>query len=253
MKKIILLFALFPLLMFSQEKSKLQNNFKFIPIYEWKEGMKFIFEKSSTSHILYLYDKKIKGDALMNSYFYNKILIFKRFEQKPTNCLNDNCKKVYFIFECNNIEYAYQYELFDKPLSSLKYIPDLIYYTDYENCKNIFLDKKFYIREKLYPYVEQNTFEPIIITKIEINSVENPVKITYIDEKNYDYNLNLKLSGINSRYDYSCYDKERICEFNYSTIITEEEYLNYKNEKQDLEKQKKIVEDSLRIQKENEY
>ena len=216
MRKIIFLLVLIPNFILSQnpyavstkEKTKkevkisieeqfVKDNFEFLFITDWYEGMRFMVDKKQRHNSdinLYPYNSEQKFSNRLNySDFEYKIFKVEDVEEKIVNCPKGKCTRTYVVFECEGKRYK-SYEMIGSKerLRQEKIVPfstinNLVNLDEIDKVKSLLLDTNLYTltnlwyedsdNEKGYNKVKGLKYEKVKIINVGLGNSRYPVKL----------------------------------------------------------------------------
>lgn len=196
----------------AQAKREAFGKCKFIYTFDYKEGDRFIFEKSETA-IQYGWDlqyyyltKESKKDEyrrtkLLNKDYGGKIVKIIKVEEKEGIVFPDT----YITFEVEetgekislktNFSRKYQKEQLDKSYNKeqIYRLPYLIYLPEIDSFRENYLNKTFYT--KFISHGRQ--YQPVKITKVGAGSDNGPIRLVFENSKGEQENKDVCTCGNN--------------------------------------------------------
>ena len=198
----------------SIERKFVDDNFPYLPMNKWKEGMRFILYFSESSdkdgflYQMFPYYKstKFNSDHIIKDDFKWKIFTFKYSEYRNDGFL-------YLIFECEGKKYVYFSNFKEREFAAGNdtYIAGLDYVDEIDRAKNLLLGKTLYIMDTNWrdpnntdrggvTPEEARQYYPVVIKNIGLSDRTNsqPIKIIFEDESGKEFYKNIKVSNTNN-------------------------------------------------------
>lgn len=143
------------------KRSEIAKQFNFIPMWEWKKGMKFIPQEDeyNIGFDIPLKPYKSGWDAksLKNSDYAGKIFEIDRVEERHVSCPRGDCVRTYVVFSVEGEDQLYEYEFIGsksemknaysdtfQQISRLRYIGDIL------KDRKLLVDKTLYIMTRMW-------------------------------------------------------------------------------------------------------
>lgn len=202
----------------SAEKKFIDDNFEYIPMDKWKEGMKFLvlykeeYDKGQGINGMMPYTKSTKFSLnyISKEEFKWKIFTFKYSEYRKNGLL-------YLVFNCEGKMFVY-----NNSLSTENYfrdghdvsMRDLVYVDEIDKAKELLLGKTLYIMSDTWydgnlskggnPSSEKSKkFVPVVIKSIGVNELSTwsePIKVIFETESGNEFYIPIKFTNTNNLY-----------------------------------------------------
>ncbi|HMB40370.1 MAG TPA: hypothetical protein VKM37_00230 [Balneolaceae bacterium] len=144
------------------KRSEIAKQFNFIPMWEWKKGMKFIPQEDEYDIGFDIPLKPYKSESyyaknLKNSDYSGKIFEVDRVEERHVSCPRGDCIRTYVVFSVEGEDQLYEYEFTGsksemknassdafQQISNLQYIGDIL------KARKLLIGKTFYIMTRMW-------------------------------------------------------------------------------------------------------
>ncbi|MDD2307711.1 MAG: hypothetical protein PHP53_23615 [Prolixibacteraceae bacterium] len=231
-----------------KEKQFVEQNFPYIPMNKWKEGMRFIvpyneeYDKGQGIHGMIPYTKSTK---LNLKYISKEEFKWKIFTFKYSEYRNDGY--LYLIFDCDGNKFVYNSYHKENDFNNVEdgFINGLVYVDEIDRAKEVLLNMKIYITNNDW-YDENATksnylrpekskkFCPVTIVKIGIGVLSDitPVRIVFRTELGNEFYRDIKFSNTNNLYcgKIESYKEERANKDMFYNVFTfDDPYLSHPN------------------------
>lgn len=233
----------------SKEKQFVEQNFPYIPMNKWKEGMRFIvpfnekYDKNNDIHGLNNYTKsnRLNLNYILKDELKWKILTLIGLEYRRKD------KQLYLIFDCEGKKYmlcTYKSEE-DFKNGEDGFIDGLVYVDEIDKAKEQLLGKKLYIMDKSW-YDENRTkpgykeaekskkYYPVTIINIGVANLTTttPIRIIFKTELGNEFYRDVKFSRTNNLYSgtVETYQMDAAQRNNFENVFSfDDPYLKYPN------------------------
>lgn len=199
----------------SVESKFTDENFQYIPMNKWKEGMKFLvlfreeYDKGRGIDGMFPYTKSTKFSLnyISKEEFKWKIFTFKYSEYRKNGLL-------YLVFNCEGKMFVYNSL---RPESYFRdghdvFMRDLVYVDEIDKAKELLLGKTLYIMSDSWyndnlskggsPSSEKSKqFVPVVIKSIGVNeltSTTQPIKVIFETENGNEFYVAIKFTNTNN-------------------------------------------------------
>lgn len=200
----------------TREEQFIVDNFSFIHMADWKEGMRFMVQQRYSTDpdnpaIAAKLDlkpyKKKNGSPILQKDFEFKVFTVSGLEERQVSCPRGRCIRTYVVLESEGEKYEYEYiGSIDEMRKSDVFtsIDKLVYIDEVDKAKEVLTNKKLYILDNIHYKTFSNhpRFIPVTITNVGIGTnslLGSPIKIVYSIDSDKEYSVEIKLSGTNSR------------------------------------------------------
>ena len=130
------------------------EQFKFIPMWEWKKGMKFVVLPDKTNIGSHL-PLKPCGHMPKRNELAGKILQINKIEERQVSCPRGQCTRTYIGFEVDGSDVCYEYEYIgskQEMKTSIAYsfqnIDGLRYVSDIDKLRKMLVGKTLYVMSR---------------------------------------------------------------------------------------------------------
>lgn len=197
------------------EEQFVADNFEFIHMADWKEGMRFMVQQRHStdpdnpaiaSKLNLKPYKKKSGSPILQKDFEFKIFTVSGLEERQVSCPRGKCIRTYVILECGGEKYEYEYlgSINEMRKSDVfTSIDKLIYLDEIDKAKELLIGKRLYILDNVHYKTFSNhpRFIPVTISNVGIGTTSllgGPIKIVYSIDSGKEHSTEIKLSGTNS-------------------------------------------------------
>lgn len=193
----------------SEEEKFIDENFPFIHMADWRQGMRFMVETDkyaelgSRTELRFSKYKKSGPNAVrpLQKDYQGKIFTVINLEERLVSCPRGRCTRTYVVMECEGNKFEYEFigsidEMRQKDVFTT--IDKLICIDEIDKARELLINKKlFFLKDPLSAH--QTQFIPVTITNVGMGStlLYGPIKIIYAVESGKEYEIELKLSGTN--------------------------------------------------------
>lgn len=197
-------------------RSEFTQQFSFINIADWEEGMKFMIEpdRMGSNYDLDIapYKKNKYKNKLKQKDLEWNIFTVQRIEERQVKCPRGRCTRTYIVFKSEGKEYEYEFIGTRTELRETVYPPDVkkfVYLDEVDLAKGLLKNKTVYVLTRrwmregvegfgVYEYSPLK-YIPVKITKIGVGNQDNPVRIVFNPEGLPEAFRDVSFSGTNSR------------------------------------------------------
>lgn len=196
----------------SAEEQFIEENFPFIKLCDWKEGMKFMVIPSKEDLIFSIFKSYETNKDVQTGDYKHKILEFVGIEE------DDAKRSVRFVFTCEGEKLYHEFK--NKNLNSIctneakAGIKSLAYLGDVDIAKQLLVGKDLHMKTATvkvdaasgdgFKEVRVSKNLKVTITAVGVGSNKAfPVKLVFKDDKDNEYFTEVAFSKTNSGMDYS--------------------------------------------------